>query len=166
MCTGTGWLHNYNYCTTCAMMEFSVLPSTAPQHMHGNNSEQFKGIICQSRLMPKEWRLLWTIYRWKLKMTLNQSIIEISIGYFINPYITRWSHPQPRWRPRSSWGTSTLCCAWRGKTAIVDRFAAMPSVEMTRTCSRFRSMIEAIFEAEGDFIEWMKCLFLTDWKTF
>ena len=39
------------------------------------------------------------------------------------------------------------------KTAIVQGFEAMPRAEMTRACSRFRSRIEAVIEAEGDFIE-------------
>ena len=39
------------------------------------------------------------------------------------------------------------------KAAIVDGFHAMSRAEMTRACSRFRSRIEAVVEAEGDFIE-------------
>ena len=39
------------------------------------------------------------------------------------------------------------------KKAIVDGFGAMKRTEMTRACSRFRSKIEAVVEAEGGFIE-------------
>ena len=37
---GSGWLHNYNYCSSCAMMEFSVLPSTMSHHSHGKGSRK------------------------------------------------------------------------------------------------------------------------------
>ena len=39
------------------------------------------------------------------------------------------------------------------KTTKVDEFAAMPSAEMKRACSRFRIEAQAVREAEGDFIE-------------
>jgi len=38
--TGSGWLHNYNYCSSCAMMEFSVLPSTMSHHSHGYDDDE------------------------------------------------------------------------------------------------------------------------------
>ena len=39
------------------------------------------------------------------------------------------------------------------KRAIEDTFSNLPRGEMTRACCRFRSRIEAVVEAEGDFIE-------------
>ena len=39
------------------------------------------------------------------------------------------------------------------KRAIEDTFSNLPRGEMTRACCRFRSRIEAVVEAEGDFID-------------
>ena len=39
------------------------------------------------------------------------------------------------------------------KRAIEDTFSNLPRGEMTRACCRFRHRIEAVVEAEGDFIE-------------
>ena len=39
------------------------------------------------------------------------------------------------------------------KRAIKDTFSNLPQGEKTRACCCFRHRIEAVFEAEGDFIE-------------
>ena len=39
------------------------------------------------------------------------------------------------------------------KTSIVAGFAAMPRMEITRACSRYRSRIQRVTEARGSFIK-------------